>query len=130
MKMLRVRKKLIAIASGLALGGLCYANAASAANATLTWNPSGSVPPLSTAGAFTFDNGTIQDFAAIYLTPTGANTFSATETNFFNMSSFSLGGGTTLTPGLDGQAGATPYSLIVESSATVNNFTCTGAGLA
>jgi len=125
---MNLRKHLLAIASGLALAGLCY-NPASAAPATLTWNPSGSVPPLSTAGAFTFDNITIQDFAALYFTPTGAGTFSFTETALLPFTSFSIGGGIVATPGLNNTGGATSYGLYASATAG-GNITCVGGGLA
>jgi len=96
---------------------------------SFTWNPSGSTPTMSTAGSFTANNITIQDFAAIYFTPTGPNTLSFTEQAILPLVAFSEGGSSTTTPGLNGSAGATAYGIFAALTAT-GNVTCLGGSLA
>jgi len=118
--------KLAAI--GLAVVGL-GTTPAFADVVSFTWNPSGSVPPLSTAGPFTASDITVKDFAALYFTPTGANTFSFTERAFLPVVNFGLNGNDVLTPGLNGSLGATPYGMFADLSAA-GNVTCSAGTLA
>src|SRR6266480_7036351 len=127
--MTRLLKVLMASAA-IAVGSY---STVSAAPITVTWNPSGSVPVLSVpifptlTTQFSFNNATIQDYSAIALTPTGANTFSVTETGFIPLVQFSLGA-TIINPvGLDGNAGATAYGLYGAFTAT-STLTCPSAG--
>jgi hypothetical protein len=120
-----LRRHLLSIAAGLAVAGAC-STTAWAAPVTVTWNPSGSVPQLSTAGPLTFNDITVQDFASISLTPTGPTTFSVTEFGYLPFVAFSLGG-PIVTPGLNGQAGATAYGIYIVFNAT-STLTCTSPG--
>lgn len=126
MKLMTKLRTLAASAmAGLILAGLSSSGAS--AQATLTWDPKGSSPKLSTAGPFTFDDATIQDFASAYLTPTGPGTFSGTDTGFLPIVAFSLSGVPLINPGLNGAPLATAYGLFVEFNSTFD-FTCTSAG--
>jgi len=120
-----LRKNLLAIAGGVALAGLCY-SPASAVVVTATWNPSGSVPQLSTAGPFSFNNITVQDFSALYLTPTGPGTFTVTENGFLPFVAFNNPGPQFL-PGLNGNPLATSYGIYIGFTASAN-IACTGPG--
>src|SRR6266566_4034937 len=96
-----------------------FASSSAFATQVFTWNPSGSTPPLSTAGAFTADSFTLGDFAHIHIASNGA----FTEDGYLKIKAFQLGAPTVTTPGLNSAAGATPYELYFHFSATgtVNN---------
>jgi len=111
-----------ALAGGVVLAGTSGASAV----LTATWNPSGSVPILSTAGPFSFNNISVQDFTSLYLTPTGGGTFSVSERGFLPMIAFNNPGPQFL-PGLDGNPGATSYGLYVDFTAA-STLNCTSAG--
>lgn len=107
-----------ALAIGLAALG---SSGASAANVTVTWDPAGSSTPLSNASDLTFNGINVNDYAAINLTPTSANTFSVTDQGYLSVTGFTPG---ITTPGLNGlTAGATTYSLYFQFDATAN-ITC------
>src|SRR5436190_24359876 len=100
--MLNIKSVALGAVAGLAVAGLC-SSAGFAVPLTLTWDTTGTTPILSTAGQFTFNNATIQDFASASLTPTGApgsGQFTVQEQGFLNINSFSLG-----------QNNATPFGL-------------------
>jgi len=116
------RTRLLSIASGLAVACLCYATA-SAAPIVVTWNPSASTPPLSiVTGPFSFNNATINNYTSIYLTPTGANTFSVTDQGFIPFVAFSNSGVTTTPADLDRPGGFGLYGQFTSTS----TLTCTG----
>lgn len=99
------------------IGGMTLASSSAFATPTsFTWNPSGSAPILSTAGAFTADSISISDFANIRILSSGA----FTETGYLVVSGFKLGPSGITTPGLNGASGASPYKLY---------FSFTGSGM-
>jgi hypothetical protein len=102
-------------------------SAASATPVSFTWKPSGSIPPLSTAGSFTADSFTIADFAHVHVTSTGA----FTEDGYLKIKAFQLGAPDVTTPGLNGAAGATPYEIYFHFSGSgqLNSWAgCAGTG--
>jgi len=95
------------------IGGMTLAaSSASASPTPFTWKPSGSTPPLSTAGSFTADSFTLGDFAHIHISSTGA----FTEDGYLSITAFKLGSSFVPTPGLNGSGGATPYQLYFKFS--------------
>ena len=116
-----LRKRLLAIASGLVLAGLGFTSA-SAAPVTLTWNPAGAAPALN-GTPFTFDNITVQDFDSIYLTQNGVagcvapGGFCGTTTAVIPFADFSLGGGPAFQP-TGFNVPTTGYGLFATVSAT------------
>jgi hypothetical protein len=118
--------KLVTFATVLA--GATIGNSSAYATQIFTWNPSGSVPPLSTAGSFTADSFTLGDFAHIHIASNG----SFTEDGYLKIKAFQLGAPTVSTPGLNGAAGATPYELYFQFNATGNMNSwagCIGGGI-
>src|SRR5216683_7573045 len=84
------------------LGGMTLAASSAFATPTpFTWKPSGSVAPLSTAGAFTADSFTLGDFAHVHIGSTGA----FVEDGYLKIKAFQLGAPTVTTPGLNSAAG-------------------------
>lgn len=125
----RVREYLLAISSGLVVASFCYASA-SAAPIVVTWNPSASVPQLSsTTGPFSFNVATIQDYSSLYLTPTGVNTFSVTELGFIPFVAFNNGAMTTTPPALNNSSNPSPFGIYGAFTST-SALTCAGAGAA
>jgi len=117
--------KLAAFASVLA--GATIASSSAYATQVFTWNPSGSTPPLSTAGGFTADSFTLGDFAHIHIASNGA----FVEDGYLKIKAFQLGAPTVATPGLNGAAGATPYELYfhINATGTINSWAgCVGSG--
>src|SRR4051794_37780219 len=129
------KKKLLGAAAAIAL---TVASASTANALTVTWNPSGAVPPLGqptgtfpgTAGngnAFTFDSLGVADFAVINQAPGGA----FQESGFLNITSANLLGNTFTPAGLNGtfasvNGGGTTqssnlYSLYIRFSAAGQN---------
>jgi hypothetical protein len=108
--MLNIKSMALGAAAGFALAGLCC-SAAFATPVTLTWDTTGSVPAISNVGQFTFNNGTIQDFAGISLTPVGMSgtsiIFSVQEQGFIPLVAFTNGATITTPLGLNG-VGASP----------------------
>src|SRR6266567_569800 len=101
-KMFGQALKRAVVATGVA-GALLAGLAVSSASATpisFTWNPSGSVPPLSTAPSFTADSFTLGDFAHIHIASNG----SFTEDGFIKVKAFQLGPTNVTTPGLNSVA--------------------------
>src|SRR6266699_4022384 len=98
------------------LTGATIASSSAYATQIFTWNPSGSAPALSTAGAFTADSFTLGDFAHIHIASNGA----FTEDGYVKIKAFQLGAPTVTTPGLNGAAGATPSALYFHFNATGN----------
>lgn len=109
-----------AIAAGL-LCGIALAPPASAADLSLTVSPS--AVGLSNAPDFSFTGVRTSDFASINLTFTGANTSTFTEIGYLPLASLDPGNFTP--PGLNGSAGATPYGMYIQFSAT-GSLTTTG----
>src|SRR5882672_9254449 len=130
--MMRTKLKAITRLTKLATFATVLAAAtigSSSADATqiFTWNPSGSIPPLSTAGPFTADSFTLGDFAHVHITSSGA----FTEDGYLKIKAFQLGAPTVATPGLNGAAGATAYELYFQFTATGNMNSwagCVGGG--
>jgi len=115
-----LKKLALATVAGLALTAGGYSPASAGVVTPVTWNPSGSTPALSTQGAFTNTDITVQDFSSIYLTPTGVNgsgqaTFSFTEQGYLPVAAFvqnpTLGG-------FNGNAGATAWGMYGQFTAT------------
>jgi len=107
--------------------GATIASSSAYATQVFTWNPSGSAPPLSTAGGFTADSFTLGDFAHIHIASNGA----FVEDGYLKIKAFQLGAPTVATPGLNGAAGATPYELYFHFNATgnINSWAgCVGSG--
>jgi len=102
---MQLRKYLAA----LLLTGASLANAA--APIDVTWNPSAT--PLSTQGAFTFDNVLINTYANIDSTAGGT---AFTEQGFARLTTFSNDGLPTSIP-TAGFPGGTPYSLYISFTA-------------
>jgi hypothetical protein len=93
-----------AVAASAMIGATVYAGSALALNVTL--NPNGSVPPLTGPGSsFTADSATASNNAQITISPGGA----FTETGFFRVSQFDLGGSSVTTPGLNTPGGYSIY---------------------
>lgn len=112
-------------AAGLLWLGLS-GSPALAAPISLTWNPSASVPALSTAGPVTFTNALVNDYAAIFLTPAGGTNVTASENGFLQIAGLQ-NPGPQPNPGLNGQAGADPYGLYLSFTATAS-ASCPSAG--
>jgi hypothetical protein len=110
------------------IGGMTLAaSSASATPTPFTWKPSGSTPPISTAGSFTADSFTLGDFAHIHINSTGA----FTEDGYLKIKAFQLGASTVLTPGLNGASGATAYELYFHftGAGTISGWSgCVGSG--
>jgi len=109
------------------LVGAAISSSSAYATQIFTWNPSGSLPLLSSAGAFTADSFTLGDFAHVHINSTGA----FTENGYLKIKAFQLGAPTVLTPGLNGAVGATSYELYFQFSATgqmTNWGSCIGSG--
>jgi hypothetical protein len=98
------------------LAGTTIASSSAYAIQIFTWNPSGSTPPISTAGAFTADSISIADFANIHILSSGA----FTETGYLKISGFKLSASNVLTPGLNSASGATPYEIYFSFSGAGN----------
>ncbi|MEO7726518.1 MAG: flocculation-associated PEP-CTERM protein PepA [Burkholderiales bacterium] len=94
----------------LLLAGASVANAAAPIN--VTWNPSGTVPPISTQGPFTFNNIVLNTYSNIDIV---GSTFS--EQGFLDLSLFNLGSAPQAIPNAGFPAG-TPYSLYIQFTAT------------
>src|ERR1700704_3250848 len=130
--MMRIKSKVTRLAKlatfATILAGATIASSSAYATQIFTWKPSGSSPPLSTAGAFTADSFTLGDFAHIHIASTGA----FTEDGYLKIKAFQLGAATVATPGLNGVAGATAYELYFHFSAAgqMNSWAgCIGGGL-
>ena len=102
-------------ATGALLGGLAV-SPASAVPLTFTWNPSLSLPALSTDGAFIANNIIVSDYANIVIADNGT----ATETGYLLFQTFQLNGGTVVTPGLNGTPAPDAYVLYLQFSATAH----------
>jgi len=112
----------------LTLVGLCCSGAF-AAPVTLKWDTTGSAPPLSNSGLFTFNNVTIQDYASASLTPIGNpldGNFSVQEQGFIPLVTFTNGGSPFIPAGLNGSPGADPFGLYGAFTATLT-LHCTDA---
>jgi hypothetical protein len=124
--MTQLRTALLAAAAGLAL--MASAGPSFADPIQVTWNPNATVPtPLTTGGTLiNWTQVTVNDFATIALTPTGANTFSVTETAFLPLVGFNLNGVPQFPTGINGIPGSDPYTLYGSVTAT-STLTCTTA---
>src|SRR6266567_3654301 len=129
--MMRIKSDLARLAKlatfASVLAGATIVSSSAYATQIFTWNPSGSAPPLSTAGAFTADSFTLGDFAHIHIASNG----SFVEDGYLKIKAFQLGAPTVTTPGLNGAIGATPYELYFHFNATGNMnswSSCIGTG--
>lgn len=124
-----IRRYLLAISTGLAVATFSYAMA-TAAPIVVTWDPSASIPQLSsTTGPFSFNNATIQDYSSLYLTPTGSNTFAVTELGFVPFVAFTNGATNTTPPALNNSSNASPFGIYGAFTST-SSLTCTGTSAA
>jgi hypothetical protein len=130
--MMRIKSKITRLVKlttlATVLAGATIASSSAYATQIFTWNPSGSLPSLSTAGSFTADSFTLGDFAHIHIASTGA----FVEDGYLKIKAFQLGAPTVATPGLNGASGATPYELYFHFNATgnINSWAgCVGSGL-
>jgi hypothetical protein len=116
-------RKLKSAFTAAAVGAFVVGMSATAALADpldFTWNPSGTVPPLSVgATLFTADNIVVSDYAVIVVPGNPAPIGSVTESGFLRFSSFGLNGASISDPaGFNGTAGATPYQLYISFQST------------
>ncbi len=122
-----LKRAVVATGAATLIMGLGVSTASATSGVPFTWNPSGSLPPISTAGPFTADSFTLGDFAHIHISSTGA----FTEDGYLKIKSFQLGAPDVSTPGLNGVAGATPYEIYFHFTGTgnINSWSgCAGSG--
>jgi hypothetical protein len=95
-----------------ALGAVLALSAVSASAtplATITVDPSTTVPALSNAPPYSFNGIRTSDFSSINLTSTGGGNYNFSEVGYLPITSFDPGNFTP--PGLNGTAGASAYGL-------------------
>ncbi len=95
--------------------GVCLlvGSSVAAVAAPFTFNPSGAVPALSTAGPFTADNIIFSQYSTINIASGIFN-----ESGILRVANFQSNGLPLLPPGFSGTTGATPYGLYFTFSAT------------